>query len=160
MIFWNKDSVILRTAEEKDIDAMKDLLRATDVREVLAAANQMPEEALRQSFAASSTCMTLEYQGRPVAMCGIVPESIIGQRAVIWLLGTDEIRALRKTFHFLSKRCIEYFLDMYPYLYNWVDDRNKETMVWLQRCGAEFLPAVPFGHQGLPFRYFVLRRKK
>jgi hypothetical protein len=159
MIYFACKDIVLRTATTEDVLDIKDRLRASDVEEIDAALGEAPGKPLETSFRISPICLTLVYRDRPTAICGVVPESFLGSKAVVWMLGTDDIRKIQKTFIRLSNECIKFFLGMYPYLYNFVYDGNAESKRWLERCGAEFSVPIPWGAKGLPFRYFALRRK-
>jgi hypothetical protein len=137
---------------------LKDRLRKSDIDEVWASAHYTPEQALRFSLKISLMAFTVEYHGVPVAIFGVAPDNLTGSRASIWLLGTDDINRMRITFLKESRKFIRYFLWFYPVLYNFVDDRNKKTIEWLTWCGAQFLEPAPYGYDGLPFRFFELRR--
>ena len=39
----------------------------------------------------------------------------------------------------------------YEYLYNFVDERNWETLKWLQFLGFEAKRKLPYGHEKLNF---------
>ncbi|CAK0756642.1 DUF2833 domain-containing protein [Gammaproteobacteria bacterium] len=158
MIYYERKGIVLRTATGEDVEEMKGKLRASDVEEVQAIGHT-PEQGLRKSLGDSIICITLEYCKRPIAMCGIAPDTIVGERAVIWLLGTDEIKRVPKIFFKMSLRVIRFFNSLYPYLYNFVYCRNVESMDWLTLCGAEFGDTIPYGDHGEYFKFFVLRRK-
>jgi hypothetical protein len=41
-------------------------------------------------------CKTIFYKGSPIAMFGIVPHDILGDAATVWMLGTDDIKKIKR----------------------------------------------------------------
>jgi hypothetical protein len=92
-------------------------------------------------------------------MLGIAPQSLLADRAIIWLLGTEGIRKAGCRFARLCRPYIQLFLEYYPVLENWVDSRYTVAVRWLKWCGADMEPAKPFGPDGVPFHHFEFRRR-
>lgn len=153
---YDFDGVVVRKSIPSDIENME--LKQSDVDEIWASHNHRPLEALRLSIKVSTICFTIEDNGKPIAIFGINPSTIIDNKAVIWLLSTPmlKLRAYRFIKH--SKKFIGMFLDFYPYLFNFVDDRNKESIDWLRRCGAVIDDPKPYGVEQKNFRYFYFTR--
>ncbi len=147
----------IREAVRSDIHALKDKLREADREEILAAGNASSEAALTQSFEGSSLCFCVDIEGSPAALFGIVPESLVGERANVWFLGSGEMKKIRKTFVKLSRKFIDQFLDVYPCLWNLVDSRYHTSVRWLEFCGAQFGKTVKMN--GVDFYSFEFRRK-
>jgi hypothetical protein len=160
MIFYDDGEVMIRTTVPEDVEQMKDRLREFDVNEIWASDAHTPAEALRHGIKLSAICHTALYKGRPVAMFGVCPCALIGDKAVIWMLGTDEIDQIKKRFMRLSRSAVRFFLSVYPHLENWVDARYLKTIKWLTWLGAEFEAPAPHGPQGMPFLKFTLKRKR
>lgn len=146
--------VKIRKAKSRDIRKLSGRLREADAQELLAAGNESVEGALAYSFKAASHCRTVEIDGLPVALFGVTPETLIGDQACIWFLGTPELARIKKTFVRQSRRVIAEFLLHYPLLWNVVDVRYVSTIRWLESCGAIFDEgsAIP------GFRRFSIRR--
>ena len=143
---------------ESDIKYLSDNLRQSDIFEIWASHHATPLSALTQCHN-SPFSLTVEREN-PICMFGINPESLLGNKAVIWCLATDELSTINIRFLKHSREFIEMFLEIYPYLYNFVDDRNTESIAWLKFCGAVMEEPKPFGMDNMPFRYFYFERNK
>ncbi len=158
MIYYDGKEGMVRTSNELDIDLMKNRLRKSDIDEVWASHHHTPEEALRLSFEMSALCLTVDIKGMPVAMFGIVPQTLLSDRANVWLLATDGILKVRKSFLKHCKEFIDVMLKEYSVLENYVDARNALSIRWLKWCGAVIEEAKPIGIEKLPFHYFYFGR--
>jgi len=154
MIYYDKDGIMVRSSIEQDIGRMKNSLRESDIQEVYAAANLTPEQALRFSYESSSMCLTVEKNKEPIAMFGISPATLISNTGSIWLLSTDGIKSIRKSFIKKSRWFINIMLSQFPLLENYVDARNKLSIRWLKWCGAKIQEPRPYGPENRPFSYF------
>lgn len=145
--------VTIRLSRPEDIHALHRRLRTQDAQEVLASGNESVEGGLAQSFERSTIRYTVEYDGLPVAMFGVVPDTILGNSANVWLLGSPELETKKKTFVRTSRRVVAELLRSYPVLWNLVDSRYKKTFRWLESCGAVFqVTPVRIGdHDFVPF---------
>lgn len=148
--------VFIVDAQWSDVIMVADKMRVSDREEILASNGYAPEEALEKGFDQSSVCKTVVYKGSPIAMFGVVPYE--GDKACLWLLGTDALDQVHVCFGRMSKKIIEQFLQVYPYLYNYVDARNEKTIAWLEWCGAKFSEAEPYGVAQIMFKHFVFQR--
>lgn len=146
--------VKIRKSKSRDIRKLSGRLREADAQELLAAGNTSVEGALAYSFSSSTHRRTIELDGVPVGMFGLMPETILGDIANVWLLGTPELAQIKKTFVRQSRRVIAEFLLHYPVLWNVVDVRYVSAIRWLESCGAVFDEgsAIP------GFKRFSIRR--
>ena len=149
---------MIRESLPGDIIYLKDRLRKEEVEEIWASHNSTPEQALLGSYLISIRCFTALLNDRPIAMFGIAPETLLGEKACVWFLGTELLDKIKKSFVVLSRKFISLMLNDYPYLYNFVDFRYKKSLQWLKSCGAEISDPKPFGPEGLPFCKVVLVR--
>lgn len=157
--YYNQNGIVVRDAKKTDVDYLKDHLKQSDIDEVRASHNYMPEEALRISLEKSLFCYTVE-NSHPIAMFGVCAENILDEKAVIWLLGSNDMEKIQIRFLLNCRKFIKYFLTAYPYLENYVDERNKKTIRWLKFCGFTVESAVPYGVNNLPFCNFYIKRGK
>jgi hypothetical protein len=155
---YKKWTVSVRESVPGDIIYLKNHLRKEEIEEIWASHASTPEQALLGSYLSSIKCFTLLIGDVPAAMFGIAPDTLLGEKACIWLLGTNMLAKIKKTFMVLSKKFIDAMLGDYPYLYNYVDFRYKKSLQWLQWCGAKISDPVPFGPEQLPFCRIVIRR--
>ena len=157
LIFGN--GVIVRDSVASDVDSIAKDMRQSDKNEVWASHRHDPLEAVGISFHASTLCFTIECEGKKVGMFGVVPHTLLGQSGNIWLLCTKEFDRCHRKLIRHSRGFIQYMLQHYAELENFVDARNTKSIAWLRFCGAEIGPAIPFGVDGLPFHRFHFRRK-
>lgn len=157
-IYYEKNNILIRRTKPSDVDFLANRLRSSDVAEILASHNQTPYRALIGGLSESVLTLTVEYKGEAVGMFGINPEHITGNRATIWMLCSDSLDKIRKSFIKDSRKFIDIFLGLYSYLENYVDVRNKKSIAWLKMCGATIEEAKPYGYFGLPFRRFYFER--
>lgn len=158
-IFYINENVTVRRAEFSDIKIVAENMRESDVREIWASHHHTPDLALEIGIKNSLICFTIEYKNYPVAMFGLYAESLLGNRGVIWFLGTNKLNRMKSTFVRSSKKFIKYLLSWYPYLYNYVDVRNQDSIKWLLSCGAKLRPPVRFGKDQEWFQYFSFERQ-
>lgn len=77
---------------------------------------------------------------------------------IIWCLGTDEIKHVRKTFMRESRKILMDWMEKYGELYNTVGTFNVDAIAWLTWLGAEFYNRRMIN--GKEYTDFVLRLKK
>lgn len=149
----------IRSAHPDDCAPIAACMRADDRREV-AVLGQTPYEALHESLTESSITYTVLTDGEPAAMFGLMPLSVIGNHACIWLLTSDLVDSIASiTFVRMSRHIISQFLDLYPVLENWVDARYMQAIKWLTLCGAHFDASREIGPERITFRHFAIRRQ-
>lgn len=157
-VYYKQNDIEVRRSFPSDVEMLCNRLRQSDVDEVWASNNLTPWEALYESLTHSIVTFTITQKGLVLGMFGINPDSMLGNQAMIWFLASDDIDKIKLRFLRHSKRFVNLFLSMYPYLYNYVDIRNLQSMVWLSYCGAKFMPPMPHGLMRKEFRYFYFER--
>lgn len=158
MIHFDNGDIIIRDSVPVDSEDLKEKLRDSDIQEIWVSHHEKPGEALDYSFRHSLPCMTVLRNGEPIAIFGIAPIHMLDNKAAIWLLATDEFIKIKKTFIKLSKQCIEHFLSFYPVLFNYVDVRNRKSLLYLKWCGAELSKPSPYGIDSRDFVHFQFLR--
>ena len=156
---YNKDNITVTDSEYKDVLNMQDNLTADDVVEI-EAMGMTSLECLTASYNDSIYKYTCKVKGVPVCMFGLNPDSLLGDKAKIWMLATDELKTIQRRFARHSKEVVREYLEDYPLLYNYIDVRNTESIKWLKWLGAKMLHAVPYGINGESFFYFEFSNKK
>lgn len=151
--------LIIRDSVEGDIEVLKDKLRPEDRAEIWASHRQSGEQALVYGYDHSTLCYTLCLGEIPIAMMGVVPNTLVGDEGCVWMLGTSAMGEHKKSVVKLSIPVIQIMLKYYPYLYNFVDARYQRSVAWLAKCGANIYKPVPFGPDGLPFHFFEFKRE-
>jgi hypothetical protein len=142
-----------------DIKPIAEDMRKSDVEEILASHGRKPMESLAAGYAESTMCFTVEHKGVPCAMFGAVPQTLLGERANIWLLASNDFCKCHLKIVRHSKIFIRYMLEHYQILENYVHVGNKASINWLKHCGADMGDVIPFGKNGEFFRKFTFRRE-
>lgn len=128
-------------------------LRQADLREIEAASDLDPVDALQVGAALSvPSCTIIGNDGQVAGMFGVVPEDHFGR---VWLLGSDALVTKPLSRQFL-KECKQYLSGLeklYPALGNVIDARNTVHIKWLRWLGFTFIRQVEI--QGRPFWEFI-----
>lgn len=156
-MFLNENGVVIRKSIEGDSEVLASKLRLADIKEIWAAGHIKPLEALNDGARISSLCFTILYHGEVVAMFGCAP--VDDDRGTVWLLASDRLYDMRKTFLKHSRYFIDLMLEEIPYLFNFVHIENKQSIKWLKFCGALIRPPEVLGPENEQFCYFDIRRK-
>lgn len=159
-LYYSKDGVIVRDSTPTDIAYLRNDLKKSDVDEIWASHHLKPYEALQEGMANSIECLTVLKDDRPVAMFGIVPVAEEG-KAIIWMLSTPNLFRIALEFIRHTAGFVGFFFHKYPHFkvfFNFVDERNKLSIKWLEKTGALLGEPKPFGAEKMPFRYFEYRR--
>ena len=156
MIYYEKQNIRARDARKEDIDQLVNKLRKTDIEQFWNTHHLGPLEALRFAFENSTFCASLELDGEVIAVCGMSPDTIIGNNASIWLIATDRISEIKLSFLRLCHFFISKMQESYSNLYNFVDAKNLRYIKWLETCGAKVHPEnVDYGEEQEPFCFFT-----
>lgn len=158
-VYYQTQETILRRSKPADVDYLSTRLRQSDIEEIWASHHVKPYQALYGGFVNSIITLTIEHKEEPLAMFGISPYTLTGDKATIWMLSTDRLDEIKGKFLKNNRKVIDFLLGFYPYLENYVDERNIKSINWLKFCGAKIEEAKPFGLEGLPFHHFYFERK-
>jgi len=156
---FKKGNFEIRDSVQSDIESLSCTMRKFDKEEVWAQSHSTPREALQHSYDNSEIALTAFWKGKIVGMFGIRPKSLISDRAIVWLLTSDEASNMKLSFMKYSKKVIGMFLNLYPILENYVDSRYVDSVKWLKWCGFEIGEAEPHGVDKVPFHHAMIRRK-
>jgi len=157
-LYYKSDQVLVRDAVISDVFELARNMRLADQVEIWKSHHRTPESALLTGYSESVVCLTVERKESPIAMFGIIPRTIMGSTASVWLLGAPEMEKVQRAFLEQSRRFIDFMLSYYPTLENYVSIENTQSIRWLKWCGAEFAPAAPYGIEQQLFQYFKFRR--
>ncbi|WP_027859251.1 hypothetical protein [Marinobacterium jannaschii] len=133
-------------------------MRIADINEIWAASLSTPEESLIKGIKRSTPAMTGLVDGRPVAMFGVAPMSVMTGVGAPWLLGTDEVDQVSLSFLKHSRAMVTQWKQDHALLYNYVDARNAASIRWLKWLGFTIQEARPYGALQLPFHRFEFVR--
>jgi len=150
---------IIRESTLQDATDMAPNLRAADVAELQASLGDLmdTEEILQVSIEHSDDPRTVELEGEPIAIFGVVDsKEEIPKVGYVWLLGTNRIKDIRNQF---LRRCKEQLSEQekpYEVLTNFVDARNKVHIKWLRWMGFTIIREVEnYGAEGRTFYEFA-----
>lgn len=91
--------------------------------------------------------------GEYVCCWGLIPPSMMSDKAYLWLQTTPEIEEYKFLLVRHSQRCVEVMLETYEELVGFCTPENTQAIKWIEWLGGEFKP-LAFGR-----RDFVIRRK-
>lgn len=145
-------------ATQELIDQIKGRLRKADKIECFACGHD-PDMSLQKGFETSVLCFVGMVGDEPVICFGLAQASLLGTVGIPWMVGTDSIKKISRGIVQRSRQVIGVFLDMYPYLENYVHTENKISIRWLKWCGFTLESPTAYGVHGELFHRFWIRRK-
>ncbi len=142
----------VKAARPQHVGPIATRMREID-REECASSGMSGKDALRYGLLYSETAWTVLVDGRPEAMFGVVPVSLLEGRGHVWLLMTDDAMKQHRAIVRLGKRYTEALHRHYRILSNRVHARNDPAIRWLTHLGF-FVGAVDV-IRGRPMRDFT-----
>lgn len=124
------------------------------------ALGRSPKDALRWGIATSLEAFTALRNGRPIAIIGIVPTSMINGRGTIWMLGTEEVFLSGKALLTYGPQLISRWLETFAVLENIISVDNSVALNLLQKLGFTVGIADWQRHGGVDFVPFWIERKR
>ena len=71
-------------------------------------------------------------------------------------MGSPDLTKYKLEFYKLSIEYLNTFMDSYNVLFNYVDQRNTQSIRWLKSLGFQFTKLVPeYGYERKPFYEFI-----
>lgn len=135
-------------------------LKSSNRQEVLCAIGNHALEDITEGIAASRHVGCLKIDGRAAAVFGVVPDSVMSDAGVVWLLLTRETEEHKVFVARHTKKGLRAVLTHYSRVYNYVDVNNTEIIKWLEWLGAEISGPIPHGIHGAMHYYFEFKRKE
>lgn len=139
-------------AHPRHINYLARRMREADVIEV-EATGQAPKQSLRSSLRASTFAVTVTKEGRPVAMLGVAPVSLVEGKGAPWMLGTDEIKTGARQFVKWGPGLVKMMQQEFPRLENMVGSHNRPAIRVLMLLGFEVDDEIVH-IRGVAFRRF------
>lgn len=103
---------------------------------------------------AVSTHVYLGLVDGEYACCwGLIPPSIMGDRAYLWLHTSALVEQNKFVFVRHSQRCVEKMLEEYQEIVGFCKPENEAAIRWIKWLGAEFIE--PYGTRA----DFIIKRK-
>ena len=142
-----------RKATEADAYVLARNMREPDVRECWASGSTPLESAL-EGLRDSDHCWALDLDDELAALFGVVANSLLSDRAGLWLLGTDVANQHKRRFTLAIGGAVEQLLERYVYLTNSVHIANESAVKWLRFAGFTLCPPTPRPPHGELFSTF------
>lgn len=120
-----------------------------------AALGRTPKEALRVGLRSSLAPLTILVDGRPEAMMGVVPGSLLAGTGMIWMLGTDAMYRQPRALVARGPRVLAWLCEGLHDLSNIVSVDNARAIRFLRFLGFHVGGAVQH-HGGVDFVPFTL----
>jgi len=153
------DTEVVEATQEL-IDKLKGRLRHEDEQECWAMAHVSADEGLQQSFESAHKCWVALWKGEPILAFGVgAGASLLRFRGTPWLLGTEKMKEVKVAFLRESRRFIAEMLEPFEMLENWVDVRNRVSILWLKWCGFTMDKPEPFGPDNRLFMRFYMYKQ-
>lgn len=151
----------VRSSTRADIYVLSPLIKQSDINEVLAATGKDMFSSLYEGFLISTYCRTIVSDCHdPIGMFGVAPSYLNPQTGMVWLLSSDQLFSIRKSFLKQCRLYIDQMLKIYPCLINYVDCRNTQTLRWLRWCGFKINRYYQnFGLKGEDFVEIIKQNK-
>lgn len=151
----------LREVRESDLPYLASNLRTADIREFYGSYGHLDVSVgIRASCLNSDQAIIgADTEDKPIVAFGV--RQVSPKCALIWAFGTPAVQRYRIAFIRTSRRVIQGWFEDLPevdYFFNFTHSENTLHHKWLEWCGAQLLPAVPWGTTGENFRPFVIRR--
>jgi hypothetical protein len=146
-------------ATQAHIEMMVPIIRKADVEELWATGLYAPRAAMECGLLNSEECFVGFADDNPVCIYGVVPESMLGNVGVPWMVSTHYMDIHAGTFLRQSRTQVMETLGKFNKLLNFVDARNQRSIRWLKWCGFNVdKEPTPWGVFNMPFHKFSMER--
>ncbi len=132
-----RKQVEIRKAKQEDILPIAHRMRKDDVKEVYDSHRVTPYKALLMGVKAEGNCWTILGDGIPEGMMGVTRRSLLSDRGIVWMLGTDVLVQDKRLFISISKDLFVDVVKGFDYIENHVSVENKISLRWLESMGFE-----------------------
>jgi hypothetical protein len=147
----NPSKPYVRLATAEDCLELSGTMRKEDVEEIFHSSGRAPYEALLGGLYAGD-CYVVTWQDKVVAMFGCA--GVSGKFGTPWMLASDDLVKIRKSFLREAKEYLQRMEDKYVYLTNWAWAKNKVHIQWLRWMGVRLDDPAPQGDSGELFIRF------
>ena len=149
---------VVRKTKRNDCLILSKKIRKSDKDEIWSSHRATPIEALEQGLNESGDfCYTLVLNKEIVGIFGV--NRVDNKSGVVWLMGSNNMTSNKSGFYKVSKEYLRLFRKEFDTLFNYVDNRNKQTSMWLEKLGFSFIKQEPvFGVDSIPFNLFMIGR--
>lgn len=144
--------------EAEDLAGLCSDARPADRVEIEAVAGFSLETAVGLLIPNSCRSDKIVHGGLLLAAVGDSVHSAEQGIGVPWLISTVHVERYPREFLRACRPLVDEMLERHVLLFNYVDANNTAAIRWLSWLGFEIGAAVPYGHQGRPYRQFKLER--
>lgn len=152
-----KIEVVPATADH--IEELIPAVRKADQDEFAAINGWDARRVLETGLRTSTFSVAGLANGKVVTIFGVAPKSMIGGSGIPWLVATDELEKYQFAFLRRCRNGVNAMLSVYPYLENYVDERNHVAKAWLSWLGFTLDAAASYGNDGINFHRFHMEKK-
>lgn len=154
---YKKGKYTANKTRKKEVLYVGSNMRPVDIVEVYLSEGMNPMQALQTSVERSDESYTMSYDEKPFAIFGVSSNKRAEKCSAIWMLGTNALYDHVKGFHHMTLEYLKHFYEKNDILFNFVSEKNKSSIHWLEQLGAEFSKPQPYGKFGTNFSFFKLR---
>lgn len=151
--------MIVYKARPDDVLAIADDMRECDLVELYRTNGKPPVSSLVESYEKSEYCWVAYQDDKPVMIFGTVRFSVIGNKGIPWMIGTNKLMQHPKELMKTSHEYVGKMKSVYSEMENYVDAENISSIKWLEKIGFKMHEAVPFGINGELFHKFTWSEK-
>lgn len=126
--------ITLEPASPDHIGILAATMRECDVIEV-GALGRSPRQALDHALSSSMWALTALEDGKPVAMLGVTPISMMESKGIPWMLGSDRIYDNARALVELGAPVVDAMRETFRTLENVVSVRNRRAQRFLRHWG-------------------------
>lgn len=152
-------NVQILPATQEHIEEILPNVRQADLQEFMAINGWDARRVLETGVRTSTFSVAGLANGKVVTIFGVAPKSMIGGSGIPWLVATDELEKYQFAFLRRCRNGVNAMLSVYPYLENYVDERNHVAKAWLSWLGFTLDAAASYGNDGLNFHRFHMEKK-
>lgn len=152
-----KSKPYVRESSVFDCGKLAKVMREADKKEIWHSSRTTPLQALFIGYQGQRCWSGINNANEEVfTMFGVTRRDEFS--GVVWMLASDELSKVKKTFITECGSHVEEMLEGYDFLTNHVWSKNEVHIKWLKWLGFKFLPAKPMGIDGeLFYEFYKLR---
>jgi len=113
-------------------------------------------EVLEQYLTFSAKLYIGSVSGKMCCAWGVVPPSLMSERAYLWLFSTEAVEEYKFLFVRNSQRAVAEMLEEYPILQGYCEVNSQRSIRWLKWLEAKF--GEPCKGKNAWFRPFEIRK--
>ena len=151
----------VRRAKITDAVSLSKNLKELDKLEIKYSHDDEPIDALMSCFDQQSAenFSIVGDDGEIYGMFGVNDDPELEGYGVVWLLSSSKLQKFPISFFKESKKWIEKLHTKYDYIYNFVYEKNWQSLKWLQLCGFEPIATKKIGKYKKKF-ILIMRTKE